>query len=101
MAVIKQLELADYVLQKRMSYGHGGPRKGAGAKRVGRGQVPHRQRSHFNELTPVHVTLRVVEGLSNLRQRSLVMEVRKTFAQGVSAATFGWLNTPSSTIIFT
>ena len=29
MAVIKQLELADYVLQKRMTSGHGGPRKGS------------------------------------------------------------------------
>ena len=82
MAVIKQLELADYVLQKRMTSGHGGPRKGAGAKRVGRGQVPHRQRIGFQKLTPAHVTLRVVKGLSNLRQRSFVMEVRKTFARG-------------------
>ena len=68
MAVIKQLELADFVMQKRMTSGHGGPRKGAGAKQVGRGQVPHRQRSNFNELTPAHVTLRVVKGLSNLRR---------------------------------
>ncbi|MCH7599838.1 MAG: transposase [Myxococcales bacterium] len=88
MAVIKQLELADYVLQKRMTSGHGGPRKGAGAKRVGRGQVAHRQRSNFNELTPAHVTLRVVKGLSNLRQRSLVMEVRKTFARGCERGDF-------------
>ena len=88
MAVTKQLELSDYVLQKRMTSGHGGPRKGAGAKRVGRGQVPHRQLSIFNELTPAHVTLRVVKGLSNLRQRSLVMEVRKTFAQGCERGDF-------------
>ncbi|MCH7867376.1 MAG: transposase [Myxococcales bacterium] len=88
MAVIKQLELADYVLQKRMTSGHGGPRKGAGAKRVGRGQVPHRQRSDFNKLTPAHVTLRVVKGLSNLRQRSLVMEVRKTFSRGCERGDF-------------
>ncbi|MCH7866807.1 MAG: transposase [Myxococcales bacterium] len=88
MAVIKQLELADYVLQKRMTSGHGGPRKGAGAKRVGRGQVPHRQRTKFQKLTPAHVTLRVVKGLSNLRRRSLVMEVRKTFAQGCERGDF-------------
>ena len=88
MALIKQLELSDYVLRKRMTSGHGGPRKGAGAKRVGRGQVPHRQRSNFDELTPAHVTLRVVKGLSNLRQRSLVMEVRKTFSQGCERGDF-------------
>ena len=88
MAVTKQLELSDYVLQKRMTSGHGGPRKGAGAKRVGRGQEPHRQRVGFHKLTPAHVTLRVVKGLSNLRQRSLVMEVRKTFAQGCERGDF-------------
>ena len=88
MAVIKQLELSDYVLQKRMTSGHGGPRKGAGAKRVGRGQEPHRRRTRFQKLTPAHVTLRVVKGLSNLRQRSLVMEVRKAFAQGCERGDF-------------
>ncbi len=80
MAVIKQLEFSDYVEKKRMTFGHGGPRKGAGAKRVGRGQEPHRQRVRFYRLTPAHVTLRVLKGLSNLRTQALVKEVRKTFA---------------------
>ncbi len=30
MAAIKQLEFSDYVRQKRMTSGHGGPREGGG-----------------------------------------------------------------------
>ncbi len=42
----KQLDLADFLMQKRMGSGHGGPRKGAGAKRSirardGTGAEPH------------------------------------------------------------
>lgn len=75
-------------MRRRMTSGHGGPRKGAGAKRVGRGQVPHRRRAGFRKLTPAHVTLRVVEGLSSLRRRSLVVEVRKAFARGCERGDF-------------
>ncbi len=88
MAVIKKLEFSDYVEKKRMTSGHGGPRKGAGAKKLGRGQEPHRSRTRFHRLTPAHVTLRVVKGLSGLRNRSLVKEVRKTFAQACERGDF-------------
>ena len=80
MAAIKQLELSDYVMQKRMTSGHGGPRKGAGAKPSGKSLGPHRRRVAFHKLTPAHVTLRVVKGLPSLRKRLLVMEVRRAFA---------------------
>ena len=88
MAAIKQLDFSDYVRQKRMTLGHGGPREGAGAKRIGRGQEPHRLRVRFHRLTPAHVTLRVVKDLSNLRSRSLVKELRKTFAQACERGDF-------------
>lgn len=88
MAIIKQLEFSDYAIRKRMTSGHGGPRKGAGARRVGRGQEPHRRRGEFNQLTPAHVTLRVVKGIANLRRRSLVMEVRRAFALGCERGDF-------------
>ena len=88
MAVIKQFEISDYEMQRRMTSGHGGPRKGTGAKRVGRGHGPHRSRARFHRLTPAHVTLRVVNDLSSLRNRSLVKEVRKTFAQACERGDF-------------
>ena len=88
MAIIKQLEISDYEMQRRMTSGHGGPRKGAGAKRVGRGQEPHRSRARFHRLMPAHVTLRVVQGLSSLRNRSLVKKVRKSFAQACERGDF-------------
>ena len=88
MAVIKQLEFSDYVIRKRVTSGHGGPRNGAGAKRVGRGHGPHRLRSRFHRLTPAHVTLRVVKGVSNLRNCSLVKEVQQTFAQACERGDF-------------
>ena len=71
-----------------MTSGHGGPRKGAGAKRIGKGQEPHRQRVRFHRLTPAHVTLRVVKGLSGLRNQALVKGVRKTFAQACERRDF-------------
>ncbi len=84
----KQLDLADYLLHQRMTSGHGGPRKGAGAKRSFRGQGRYRRRAQFKGLVPAHVTLRVVAGLSNLRRRALVMEARKAFAGGCERGDF-------------
>ena len=85
---IKQLEFSDYVMQKRMTSGHGGPRKGAGAKRGKHGQGRYKPRAAFRKLTPAHVTLRVVEGLAGLRNSLLVREVRKVFAAGCERGDF-------------
>ncbi len=71
-----------------MTSGHGGPRKGAGAKRKGRGQDRYQPRAEFHRLTPAHVTLRVVEGIAGLRNSALVREVRKTFARGCERGDF-------------
>ena len=68
--------------------GMGGPRKGAGAKRIGRGREPHRSRARFCRLTPAYVTLRVVRGISSLRNRLLVEEVRKTLGRACEREEF-------------
>ena len=83
-----QLELSDYIHRLRMTSGHGGPRKGAGAKPSGRSRVLHRRRDRFDRLTPAHVTLRVVDGLSSLRRKSLVREVRRTFGEACERGDF-------------
>ena len=75
-------------MEKRMTSGHGGPRKGAGAKRTKRGQGRHRSRASFDRLTPAHVTLRVVDGLSGLRNSAIVKAVRKTLAAGCERGDF-------------
>jgi REP element-mobilizing transposase RayT len=48
----------------------GGKRKGAGRKPKGwRASEPHVARAKFSKRTPVHVTLRLIEGYPNLRTR--------------------------------
>jgi putative transposase len=47
--------------------GRGGPRKGAGRPRSRPGTVPHLKRPSLSRHHPVHVTLRLVEGLASLR----------------------------------
>jgi len=49
--------------------GRGGPRKGAGRPRKQPGTVPHLKRPSLSRHHTVHVTLRLVEGLANLRTR--------------------------------
>jgi putative transposase len=46
---------------------HGGARRGAGRKKTVASRVPHRARPRVSKNTPVHITLRVVEGVENLR----------------------------------
>ena len=49
----------------------GGPREGAGRKRRGpRRRVGHRTREEVRSAFPVHVTLRLADGLPSLRQRA-------------------------------
>jgi len=49
--------------------GRGGPRKGAGRPRNQPGTVAHLQRPSSSPHHPVHVTLRLVEGIASLRSR--------------------------------
>jgi putative transposase len=57
--------------------GHGGKRAGAGRKKKteGRRNVPHVTRPRLGKTTPVHVTLRMKQGLPSLRAE----EIRKMF----------------------
>ena len=58
--------------------GRGGARPGAGRKRVRRSRVPHRSRERIPGNCPVHVTLRVLDGLPGLRRAAFVRAFRET-----------------------
>jgi len=58
----------------------GGRRKGAGRKPKGdRAGVPHVRRESFARGTPIHVTVRVLEGVPNLRSRKAVRVIAQAF----------------------
>jgi REP element-mobilizing transposase RayT len=58
----------------------GGKRKGAGRRsRDGRRRVAHRRRPRLSRHHPVHVTLRLREGLPNLRRRDCYRLVYRVF----------------------
>jgi putative transposase len=61
----------------------GGKRAGAGRKRTKSGWpcVPHRARPRHNHAHPVHVTLRLREGLPPLRHAGIFAEVRTAIAR--------------------
>ncbi len=56
---------------------HGGKRRGAGRKPKGpRASERHKTRPHLAYYHPVHVTLRIVDGIRNLRTRDLYKALR-------------------------
>ena len=57
----------------------GGKRKGAGRKQrlPGKRRVRHRRRAELKSTQPVHVTLRIVDGVGSLRRRSQFQAIRK------------------------
>src|SRR5690606_22307009 len=57
--------------------GRGGPRPGAGRKpNPGRRRVPHRRRAAVRRDRPLHVTLRLLDGLPSLRRKPELEIVR-------------------------
>ncbi len=57
---------------------HGGKRRGAGRKPKGpRASECHKARPHLSYYHPVHVTLRIVDGVRNLRTRDLYKALRR------------------------
>ena len=63
---------------------HGGKRKGAGRKpKSGHGGMPHRQRGELDERAALHVTLRTVDEVGNLRRGCVYKAVR---AASITAA---------------
>ena len=79
-----QLSFEDH----RFHSGRGGPRKGSGRKRSGRNCDPKTRRERFEGGKPVHVTLRVRQGLPNLRQAVLLAQLRESFAQACDRPDF-------------
>ena len=71
----------------RRPCGLGGWRPGAGRPR-GRTRVAHRQRDRFAARFPVHVTLRVVEGLPSLRRRGALRVVQRAIEAGGHRTSF-------------
>ncbi len=62
---------------------HGGARRGAGRKRVApRACVPHRARPKLSGRHPLHVTLRLVDGLPTLRSRAAHAVLREALRAG-------------------
>ena len=60
----------------------GGAREGAGRKRKPGAGMPHDKRPELPRPLPVHVTLRLEEGLGSLRESKAFAAVRKAFAGG-------------------
>jgi len=62
---------------------HGGPRRGAGRKLESpRPMVSHRKRDVINGREPVHVTVRLIEGLPSLRRMRVLGVLKRAFAAG-------------------
>ncbi len=80
----KQLSFTDH----RMRTGRGGPRPGAGRPRGPRPRVWHRRREKIPGHCPVHVTLRVREGIPSLRGGALVLEWRRSLAEASERGSF-------------
>src|SRR5262245_45933187 len=67
--------------QARKPTGHGGWRTGAGRPKGGT-KVSHDAREEFSAREPLHVTLRVVEGVGSLRREAVVEVVRGAIEEG-------------------
>lgn len=66
--------------------GRGGPRPGAGRRRrAGRRRVPHRRRSPVRRDRPLHITLRLLDGLPRLRRARAFDRLRSAIRRGHKA----------------
>ena len=67
----------------------GGRRDRAGRKKVvGRRRVAHARRAEFRELSPLHVTVKVVKGLRSLRTRKMAAALQRAFVAGCERGDF-------------
>lgn len=76
--------------QKKLPFPNrwGGRREGAGRPKVPGSGVAHRSRQKLSARHPVHVTLRVREGLPSLRSVRLVREVERSFRSACDQGRF-------------
>jgi len=58
----------------------GGARKGAGRPRRGKATVAHTVRPLHHRHQPLHLTLRVVKGVPNLRKKVIFQSIKRAFA---------------------
>jgi REP element-mobilizing transposase RayT len=72
----------------RMRSGRGGARPGAGRRPSGRVCERKQRRERFRGSKPVHVTLRVREGLPRLRSRRFIFELRRSFGEACERGDF-------------
>lgn len=56
---------------------HGGIRRGSGRKK-GTTKVPHRRRPSISPSSPLHVTLRLVDGIASLRRITRLRSIRRS-----------------------
>jgi REP element-mobilizing transposase RayT len=64
---------------------HGGKRRGSGRKRLSKlPRVPHREREELKPRFPLHVTLRLADGLPTLRKKSTHYILRTALARGAN-----------------
>lgn len=68
--------------------GWGGRREGAGRRRRPDSGVAHRSRETLSARNPVHVTLRVREGIPSLRSVRLVRELERSFRMACDQGRF-------------
>jgi REP element-mobilizing transposase RayT len=80
----KQLSFTDY----RRRTGRGGPRPGAGRRPGPRPRVLHRAREPIPGSCPIHVTLRMRQGIPSLRSERLLRELRHSLAAACERGEF-------------
>jgi REP element-mobilizing transposase RayT len=69
-------------LKLKERIGWGGKRMNAGRKRRGSKRMPHRARPEHKKAHPVHVTLRIVHGISNLRRKAPFRLIKEALIAG-------------------
>src|SRR5262245_33755739 len=68
---------------------HGGKRRGAGRKRISKlRRAPHREREELKRRFPLHVTMRIADGLPTLREKSTHHVLRSALAAGADRLGF-------------
>ena len=79
---------AQLALELPIKNGHGGRRAGAGRKPGPRPLGRVRRRAYLERTTPVHVTMRTVDGLSSLRRRDGYRAMRWALCTALKRADF-------------
>jgi REP element-mobilizing transposase RayT len=83
MGLIKMKPRAEQMkLKLKERIGWGGKRRNAGRKRRGPKRMPHRARPEHKKVHPVHITLRLVHGVGNLRRKAPFRLIKQAMIEG-------------------